>query len=296
MPRLTAAAVLLLASVALAHGGHAEGDDEGLSYAESHMHNEHHIDSFDPPAFFKLHDLDSDGFWSADEIAALYGLRHHSVLDPHRASTVPDGLETRVVAEVLGKLDTDGDDHHKLEEEEDARQRIFQGLAPDADLEEDHEVVDPLDVHEHAAGEGVGGDGFTGDEEVPLVSGVDGGNEEPVVSEGGAEGAAAGQEGAAAGQEGAAAGQEDAAQEDKEDAPVYEEAPTEAAAADAAHITITPDDPGFRAARAAARTPPRRINPEGSNANRRGHTPEHRLKADTPYKFKMRAGIRGDEF
>lgn len=73
------------------------------------MHNEHHIDSFDPPAFFKLHDLNSDGYWNADEIAALYGLRHHSVLDPHRASNVPDGLEDKVVAEVLGKLDTDGD-------------------------------------------------------------------------------------------------------------------------------------------------------------------------------------------
>lgn len=35
MPRLSA--VLLLASVALAHGDHGGESDEGLSYAESHV-------------------------------------------------------------------------------------------------------------------------------------------------------------------------------------------------------------------------------------------------------------------
>ena len=45
-------------------------------------------------------------------------------------------------------------DHAHIEDEEDARERIFQGLAPDADLSQDHVAVDPLDHHEHAPGEG----------------------------------------------------------------------------------------------------------------------------------------------
>lgn len=71
------------------------------------MISEHHIDQFDLPAFFKLHDLDSDGFWTTDEIAALYGLRHHSVTGLDKK--VPDGLEEQIVSAVLAKLDKNGD-------------------------------------------------------------------------------------------------------------------------------------------------------------------------------------------
>lgn len=38
------------------------------------MQSEHHIDAFDLPSFFKLHDLDNDGYWTVAEIQAVYGL------------------------------------------------------------------------------------------------------------------------------------------------------------------------------------------------------------------------------
>ncbi|EKD03617.1 hypothetical protein A1Q2_02094 [Trichosporon asahii var. asahii CBS 8904] len=210
-------APLLLATMALAHGGHGHGaddphaaaaNDDSLGYAQRH---------FDLPAFFKLHDLDSDGFWTTEEIAALYGLRHHSVTGEEKKT--PEGLEEQIVSAVLAKLDKNGDSkislkeyvaggvdglptigdfkhlghhydeeseyflhheelyhntpetqtdesythpediehfkyHEKIEAEEDARERLFEGLAPDADLDQDHAAQDPLDAHAHAAGDG----------------------------------------------------------------------------------------------------------------------------------------------
>lgn len=73
------------------------------------MATEHHIDSFDLPAFFKLHDLDMDGFWDRGEIAAIYGLRHHSVIGKKDEHNIPAGMEDTIVAAVLAKLDSDGD-------------------------------------------------------------------------------------------------------------------------------------------------------------------------------------------
>lgn len=55
-------------------------------------------------------------------------------------------------------------DHAHIEEEEDAKERKFEGLAPDADLAQDHVAVDPLDQHAHAPGEGP-----LGTETVPKV-------------------------------------------------------------------------------------------------------------------------------
>ena len=47
-------------------------------------------------------------------------------------------------------------DHQHIEDEEDDRERKFEGLAPDASLESDHPAHDPLDEHAHADGEGPG--------------------------------------------------------------------------------------------------------------------------------------------
>ncbi|KAL7419603.1 hypothetical protein Q5752_005515 [Cryptotrichosporon argae] len=211
----TLAACVLAAALVRAHGDHAEGFkfDEGLSYAEQHMLSEHHIDTFDLPSFFKLHDLDSDGFWDRAEIAAVYGLHHHSVRDRVPDDGAREGRTQVVVDRVLEKLDADKDgkvsleefvaggkdglpsfagfadlghhydeeseyflhheemyhstpetqtdqsythpeDHAHIEAEEDARERIFEGLDAAADLSKDHIAADPLDVHAHAAGEG----------------------------------------------------------------------------------------------------------------------------------------------
>lgn len=45
-------------------------------------------------------------------------------------------------------------DHARIEAEEDARERKFEGLAANADLEKDHAAHDPLADHAHAPGEG----------------------------------------------------------------------------------------------------------------------------------------------
>ncbi|GMK56623.1 hypothetical protein CspeluHIS016_0304630 [Cutaneotrichosporon spelunceum] len=113
-------ALLLLSALAHAHGDHAaaiqvRADDESLSYAERHMAAEHHIESFDESSFFKLHDLDLDGFWDRAEIAAIYGLRHHSISNPDKKKHDAD-FEKRVVDAVLLKLDTDGDGKVSLDE------------------------------------------------------------------------------------------------------------------------------------------------------------------------------------
>lgn len=74
------------------------------------MHTEHHIDSFDLPAFFSLHDLNLDGFWDVAEIEAVYGVHHHSVkeaLGDHKANV--DSRAEAIVSKVLQKLDKNGD-------------------------------------------------------------------------------------------------------------------------------------------------------------------------------------------
>ena len=42
------------------------------------MAEEHHIDNFDPSSFFSLHDFNSDGYWTPDEVRRLYGLDDES--------------------------------------------------------------------------------------------------------------------------------------------------------------------------------------------------------------------------
>ncbi|RXK41351.1 hypothetical protein M231_01256 [Tremella mesenterica] len=208
---------LALLSLVFAHSEHSfdldDAADAGMSYAERHMHTEHHIDSFDLPSFFKLHDLDSDGYWDQKEIAAVYGLYHHKVKDKVPETEEHKAKVEEIVNVVLQRLDTDRngkislveyiaggndglpnfpgykdlghhydeeseyflhheelyhstpetqtdesyvhpEDHIHIEAEEDARERIFEGLPPDANLEMDHVASDPLDEHAHAQGEG----------------------------------------------------------------------------------------------------------------------------------------------
>ena len=80
------------------------------------MHTEHHIDSFDLESFFKLHDLDLNGFWDVAEIEAVYGLHHHYVKERLPQKDLQDGRASVVVEKVLQKLDKDGDKGISLEE------------------------------------------------------------------------------------------------------------------------------------------------------------------------------------
>lgn len=89
------------------------------------MASEHHIESFDLPSFFKLHDLDMDGFWNKDEIAALYGLRHHSHQAKVAAKTSNPELEEKIIGLVLEKLDLDGDGESGRLSFADGRESVF---------------------------------------------------------------------------------------------------------------------------------------------------------------------------
>lgn len=66
------------------------------------MSEEHHIDNFDPASFFSMHDFNSDGVWTADEIRRLYGLDDESLKET--ASTVKENA----VNDVLGLFDDTG--------------------------------------------------------------------------------------------------------------------------------------------------------------------------------------------
>ena len=64
---------------------------------------EHHITAFDAGVFFSLHDYDSTGIWSQDDIRRTYGLS-----DPSTA-TIPEEKKHEVIQEVLKLYDTDND-------------------------------------------------------------------------------------------------------------------------------------------------------------------------------------------
>ncbi|ORY23425.1 hypothetical protein BCR39DRAFT_582863 [Naematelia encephala] len=112
--------ILLLALRVSAHGDHSfdldDAADNGMSYAERHMHSEHHIDSFDLESFFQLHDLNMDGYWDEAEIQAVYGLHHHSVKEKIPQPDLVAGRTQMVVDKVLQKLDKDGDRRISLAE------------------------------------------------------------------------------------------------------------------------------------------------------------------------------------
>jgi len=70
-----------LASLVAAHGSHDTSGNTASSWAEYHMAEEHHVSNFDPPSFFTLHDFNSDGAWTPEEVRRFYGLDDESLKD-----------------------------------------------------------------------------------------------------------------------------------------------------------------------------------------------------------------------
>ena len=100
----TAVSIALLALLPTARShGHQVPVSDDADWATRHMAEEHHIANLDPSAFFTLHDYDSSGHWSPDEIRRTYGL------DDESAKDVPVEKKTNVVQEVVGMFDKDGD-------------------------------------------------------------------------------------------------------------------------------------------------------------------------------------------
>jgi hypothetical protein len=83
MVLITAAVVLAALSLVACHGSHDTGNagNTADSWAEYHMAEEHHLNGFDATSFFTLHDFNSDGSWTADEVRRMYGLDDESLKD-----------------------------------------------------------------------------------------------------------------------------------------------------------------------------------------------------------------------
>ncbi|KAI0050604.1 hypothetical protein FA95DRAFT_1487052 [Auriscalpium vulgare] len=104
--------VLFLLRSARAHG-HDEHSQEHLSdsaqYAQTHMATEHHIDSFDLPSFFQLHDLNRDGVWDSEEVEAIYGV-HHVYSQKKSKDDEEHAAKAKLIVETIYKnMDKDGD-------------------------------------------------------------------------------------------------------------------------------------------------------------------------------------------
>ncbi|OCK77403.1 EF hand domain-containing protein [Lepidopterella palustris CBS 459.81] len=96
--------LLLLALIpnALAHGGHEQVPVAAdADWATRHMAEEHHISSFDAGVFFSLHDYDSSGSWSPEDVRRTYGLMDEST------NNVPEEKKSDVVRTVMDLYDVD---------------------------------------------------------------------------------------------------------------------------------------------------------------------------------------------
>ncbi|GAA5898440.1 hypothetical protein JCM5296_000433 [Sporobolomyces johnsonii] len=100
----------LLAALARAHGDHAEVEENpDATYAELHMAQEHHMDSFDIQAFFHLHDLNRDGVLDRNELESVYGVHHEKRKKGAKSIEVHTQQAKDIVQAVLDRLDTNQD-------------------------------------------------------------------------------------------------------------------------------------------------------------------------------------------
>ncbi|KAI4735476.1 hypothetical protein E4T50_14019 [Aureobasidium sp. EXF-12298] len=97
------AVVFLSALKVSAHGGGHEQAPipADADWATRHMAEEHHINSFDAGSFFNLHDYDSSGTWTPDDIRKTYGLKDESTKE------LPAEKKEEVVRKVLDLFDKD---------------------------------------------------------------------------------------------------------------------------------------------------------------------------------------------
>ncbi|KAA6407785.1 MAG: secretory pathway [Lasallia pustulata] len=150
MPSLAPLSSTLLALLALlalfhpisAHGSHSDHDQEPLgdnvNWATRHMIEEHHIGTFDPGSFFSLHDYDSNGAWTPDEVRRTYGLDDESTKD------VSAEKREEVTREVYRLFDTNHDG--LIEKDEYVRSRE---VLPDFGLGPGHHGDDEYEYEIH---------------------------------------------------------------------------------------------------------------------------------------------------
>jgi len=80
------------------------------------MAGEHHIDKFDIRSFFKLHDLDGDGYHDRSEIEALYGVHHIYSQKKSKDDIEHQKKADHIVDVILRAIDTDKDGRISPEE------------------------------------------------------------------------------------------------------------------------------------------------------------------------------------
>ncbi|MBW0524145.1 hypothetical protein O181_063860 [Austropuccinia psidii MF-1] len=101
---------LLVTLVAIGCHTHDDGpSDPSADYLTTHMDKEHHIQGFDMAAAFHLHDLNGDNVLEADEILKLYGVDHETALDQSASVAQHDSKASRILTEVMDKLDLNKD-------------------------------------------------------------------------------------------------------------------------------------------------------------------------------------------
>ncbi|CAZ85816.1 unnamed protein product [Tuber melanosporum] len=106
--------LLLLLPLILAHSTtttahQSQTADPPKSWAEQHLEQEHHINNFDPGAFFTLHDFDSSGTWTRAEVLRFYGLSQPD-------STFSEDTRSHVWRTILDSMDFNHDGEVSREE------------------------------------------------------------------------------------------------------------------------------------------------------------------------------------
>ncbi|KAL9122805.1 MAG: hypothetical protein Q9187_000650 [Circinaria calcarea] len=105
------------------------------------MAEEHHIGNFDPSSFFTLHDFDSDGGWTPNEVRRMYGLEDESTKD------VSKEKREEVTRGVFKLFDTD---HNGVVERAEWMDRVAKGVVlPDFGLGPGHHGDDEYEYEIH---------------------------------------------------------------------------------------------------------------------------------------------------
>lgn len=116
--------LIFVIAAALAHGGHGtETRPKDISWQEWHMKEEHQVDSFDPQAFFRMHDLQSKGYWLPNDLLYVYGLSREEVVgdgsgmgEHSQEEVITQEAKNEVMNVVMNLLDKNHDGKVTMEE------------------------------------------------------------------------------------------------------------------------------------------------------------------------------------
>ncbi|KAI9862100.1 MAG: hypothetical protein M1813_004875 [Trichoglossum hirsutum] len=141
IPRTLRYLAILSILVSIVHAHKQKPLSKGSDWASRHLAEEHHIDNFDPGAFFTIHDFDADGSWTSDEILRTYGLMDESTKD------VTEQKRADVVATIMRLMDYDSSG--QISKAEWMRFNVEGGELPDFGLGPGHHGDDEYEYEIH---------------------------------------------------------------------------------------------------------------------------------------------------